>query len=158
MLYAQEPVVAGRRPAWSQVKHERERVVDGSLLLSTQTTSELTEALDVHGAQLLDEHTRAFARELDLGPERRRRGAARGRRDDRGRETKQLICLNDHAVPRTRLLSAAPRRQTHAVHLAADHSGQSAATASMSAIAARRSAVSTGSAARRLTSAASAER
>ena len=47
--------MADRRPAWSQVKHERERVVDGSLLLSTETTSEVTEALDVHGAQLLDE-------------------------------------------------------------------------------------------------------
>ena len=84
--------------------------VHATLLLRAQATGELAETLDVHSAQLLDEDVGGLAANLELGPERRRRGAARCWRDDRGRDAKKLICLDDDPAAGPCLLAPAARR------------------------------------------------
>lgn len=146
-------------PAWlSEVEDHGERLVDGALLGWGESAGETVEAFDVEGPELLDEYAGALAAELNLRAERRGGGAARGgRHDDRG-EPKQLIGLDDYAVARAALLATAGGWQSDAVDLAADHSGQSLPTASISAMTALRSRVSCGSATSRRTSSASSDR
>ena len=72
-----------------QVKHKREGIVDGALLLPGEAARELFKSFEVNGAQLLDEHACGLAGELDLGPECGARGPAGRRLDDRGREPEQ---------------------------------------------------------------------
>ena len=141
-----------------ETEDERERFVDGAELGRRDPVYVLAEAPEVDCTELLDEHTGLLSADLDLGPERCRPGAARGWGDDRGREMEQFVGLDDQGVPRTGLLVAAPAREADAIDVATSHSGQSAAIASISAMTARRSFVSSGSAANRATSSRSAER
>jgi hypothetical protein len=149
---------AGRCSTALQVENERECVVNCPLLLCGEPSGELREAPDINSAQLFDQHAGRLASDLDLWSESRWCCAPRRWRDDRGRQPEQLIGLDDHAVARPGLLASAADWEANAVHLATRQSGHSGATASMSAMTARRSALSSGSDARRLTSAASIER
>ena len=142
----------------AKAENERERVVNGALLGGRKASGTFTEPLDVDGPELLDQHARSLAFEIDRGTKRGRGGAAgRGSDDCRGKR-EQLVRLHDHRIASAGLLAPTARRKTHSVDLAASHSGQSAVTASMSAITARRSRASSGSAAKRRTSSASADR
>jgi hypothetical protein len=141
-----------------QVEDKRESFVDGLLLVSIQPTSELAETVDVDCAKLLDEHACPLVGEVDLGSERSGCRASRRRGDDCRRKPEEFVRLNDHTEAAPRLLSAARGRKPNPINVASGQAGQSAATASMSAMTARRSAVSAGSLAKRSTSAASAER
>jgi hypothetical protein len=149
---------AGRRETDLQREDQFERRVDRALLIKREPACVSVEAIQVHGAQLLDQHACRFAVDLDLRAECGGRRASRGRRDDRGREPEELVGLHDHRVSWPSLLMPSDGGQAEAKDVAARHSGQSAEAASMSAITARRSFVSAGSSARRRTSSASSER
>jgi hypothetical protein len=116
------------------------------------------EAMQVHGAELLNQYARGVAGDLYLRAERRGRGASRRRGYQRRRQPEQRVSLNDDGVAGAALLVTASGGQSDAIDVTPRHEGQSADTASMSAITARRSAVSAGSSTSRRTSSASAER
>src|SRR3954451_4012752 len=62
-----------RQRASSEVERQHQGLVDGLALRPGQSTRELAEALDIDGADLLDQDARALARERDLRAKRRRR-------------------------------------------------------------------------------------
>src|SRR4051794_1959899 len=117
-----------------QPEYEFERVVDRALLVWIKSPDAFSETFDVDDPKLLDQHPRQRTRDDDRRPERRRRGAARGRSDDRGRQSEERVRLHDYAVPGTALLTTAATGQPDPEHVTACHSGQSADTASRSAI------------------------
>jgi hypothetical protein len=117
-----------------QPEHEFQRIVDGTLLAGSKTAHVTVEAVRVDGSELLDKHAGHISGEDDFRTKGRRGGAARRRGDDDRRQAQQGVGLHDDAVPWASLLVAAARREPHAVHVAAGHSGQSADAASMSAM------------------------
>jgi hypothetical protein len=92
------------------------------------------ETLHVDCAELLHQYPRRISGDLDFRTERCRRRTARRRSDDGSREPKQPIRSDDYAVAGPPLFVTATSRQANAVDVAACHAGQSAATASMSAM------------------------
>ena len=91
-----------------QREDQFERRVDRSLFSKAEPACVSIKTIQVHCAQLLDEHARRFAVDLDFRAKRGRRGASRCRRDDRGGQPEELVGLQDHRVPRPSLLVSAP--------------------------------------------------
>ena len=80
-----------------------------------------TEPLRIHRTDLLDEHASHRAGDFDLGSKGRRASAARRRSDEYDRAGKQLVGLDDHAVPIPVLLVANAARNRKPVHVTSEH-------------------------------------
>ena len=117
-----------------KAKDEFEGLVDGALLIGSEPSDVLVEAMQIDGSELLNQHARPVSGGGDLRAEGRWSGAARGRGDDGRRKPEQGVGLHDDAIAGSALLTASAGRQPDAVDVAARHSGQSAEAASISAI------------------------
>jgi hypothetical protein len=148
------------KPMWisGQGKDQCEGFVHSSHLARTQVPLEVIQPTHVQGAQLLHHHPRWLTSDVNLGSEARRPHALGSRRNEHGRKPEKLIRLDEYGITSPMLLMATAPRQPHAVDIAARHSGQSAAIASMSAITRLRATRSFGSSASPATSAARPDR
>src|SRR5437870_5796668 len=118
----------------SEPEDEHERFVDGADLMRVESSGGPTESLWIDHGRLLDENARLLTHEGDRGPEARRAGTRRRRRDEDGAEVEELVGLNDDRVARAALLvvaRASRRRETE--NVAADHVSRRAAERALQA-------------------------
>jgi hypothetical protein len=110
-----EDAAAAMRLAEPEDGHQG--LIDAPLLLRAHPPHEFTKPSCVDGADLLNQDTGGLTKQLDLGAERCRFGAARRWRDQDHRARQEFVDLNDHAVASALLLATGPARKAEFVHV-----------------------------------------
>ena len=101
--------------ALTQSEDGHQGLIDTPLLLRAHPAHEFTKPPCVDGADLLNQDTGGLTKQLDLGAERCRLGAARRRRNQHNRAWQELVGLNDYAISSVLLLVTGPARQAELV-------------------------------------------
>jgi hypothetical protein len=105
----------------AEPKDGHQGLIDTPLLLRAYPAHEFTKPSCIHGADLLNQDTGGLTKQLDLGAERCRLGAARRWRNQHHRARQELVSLNDHAVAPTLLLVTGPTRKAELVDVTPQH-------------------------------------
>ena len=96
-------------------------LVDSPLLFRAYTAHQLSKSAGVDGAYLLHEHAGFFAKQVNLGPERRRPRAMRRRRHQHYRAWQEFVGLDDYPIPAATLFVACPAWRTEFVDVTPEH-------------------------------------
>ena len=119
-----------------EAENERQGVIHGCHLAVAEVTDTSLDRLRIDHAQLVREHARGGAREVDRRTERGGRRRARHRSNQHGAEVEQLVRLHDNSRSRSPLLMparTARRGQPHDLapnHQSAGHGGVSSSSSS----------------------------
>jgi hypothetical protein len=99
-----------------------ESFVDAPLLVWSHVTDQFAESAGVYCSDLFDEHSRYFAEQIDLRPERGGTGTRGRGRDEHHRPWQELVGLNDDSVTATVLLMmTSDTGRTKLVDVTAEH-------------------------------------
>jgi len=104
-----------------EAEHGGECFVDAPHLFGGHVAHQVGEPLGVDGADLFDEDAGPLPGDVDLGPERRRPGAAGGGGHDHHRARQELVGLDDDCEALAVLLVADAFREAEAVHVTPQH-------------------------------------
>jgi hypothetical protein len=103
-------------------KHERKRIVNSLQLIGIEAPGRAPQTLGVDHRRLLNKNARLRSVKLDDRSKTSRPRARRGRRDEHGAQTKELVRLDDHCESSAPLLSTLrPTRSRQAKDLTAHH-------------------------------------
>ena len=99
----------------------REGFVDAPLLFRGDPAYKISEPSCVDGSDLLDQDAADLIKQFDLGAERCRPGAVRGRCDQYRRTWQQFVGLDDHSVPPTVLFVACSAWRAELMNVTPQH-------------------------------------
>ena len=105
----------------AEPKDGHQGFIDAPLLLRAYPAHEFTQPSCVDGTDLLNQDPGGLSKQLDLGAERGRLGAARHGRNQHHRARQKLAGLNDHAVAPALLLVTAPARKAEFMDVTPQH-------------------------------------
>ena len=105
----------------AQTQNGRKGFVDAPLLVWCHSSHQIAKSSSVDGADLLDKHAGGIAQQFYLRAERCWPGAEGRRRDQDHRSRKQLVGLDDHAVPSVALLMTRSPRRAEFVDVTPQH-------------------------------------
>jgi len=105
----------------AEPKDSHQGLVDTPLLFRAHLAHEFAKPPYIDGANLLNQDADGLPKQLDLGTERCRLGAARRWRDQDHRARQEFDGLNDHAVASAPLLVTGPARKAEFVHVTPQH-------------------------------------
>jgi hypothetical protein len=105
----------------TEPKDSHQGLVDTPLLLRAHRAHKFAKPPCIDGADLLNQDTGGLTKQLDLGAERCRLGAARRWCDQNHRARQELVGLNDYAIALALLLVTGPAREAEFVHVTPQH-------------------------------------
>ena len=111
----------GGRPGSVQAEHRQQRGVDLPLLVGADAADPLAESIRVDRAHVLNEDLGGLATDDNLGSERRRSSAGRGRREKHDRPRQQGVGLHDDAESSAPLLVPYASGEAQLIDVAALH-------------------------------------